>query len=82
MEKKKPHYDLGVIKSTFSTVDGLRVTVTGLTFATLDLGLTEDELVSLVQSVERKHFYKSMTSQGDHRVWQDVYHLPFETRIL
>ena len=26
--------------------------------------------------MQRKHFYKSMTSYGDHRIWQDVYHVP------
>ena len=28
------------------------------------------------------HFYKSMTSYGDHRVWQDVYHVPSEAGML
>ena len=82
MEKKRPHHDLTLIKSTFSTVQGLRVTVSGLTFATFDLGLDGKGLVALVQSVERAHFFKSMTALADHRIWQDVYHLPFETRVL
>ncbi len=25
--------------------------------------------------MQRSQFYKSMTSYGDHRVWQDVYHV-------
>ena|SRR4051794_12382934 len=82
MEKRRPHYDLASIKVTFSTVAGLRLTTTSLTFATLDLGLTEAGIVDLIQSVERGHFYKAMTSIGDHRIWQDVYHLPFEARLL
>ncbi len=82
MEKRRPHYDLVSIKATFSTVDGLRLTESSLTFATLDLGLSDAGIVDLVQTVERAHFYKSMTSIGDHRIWQDVYHLPFEARIL
>ena len=28
--------------------------------------------------MERSHFYKSMTSYADSRVWQDVYHVPVE----
>jgi motility quorum-sensing regulator/GCU-specific mRNA interferase toxin len=82
MEKRRPHYDLVSIKATFSTVDGLRLTESSLTFATLDLGLADTEIVALIQSVERAHFYKSMTSIRDHRIWQDVYHLPFEARLL
>ena len=82
MDKRRPHYDLVSIKAIFSTVDGLRITVTSLTFATLELGLSEEGIVALVQSIERTHFYKSMTSIRDHRIWQDVYHLPFEARVL
>ncbi len=32
----------------------------------------------MIQSIERRHFQKSMTSYADHRVWQDVYHVPSE----
>ncbi len=53
-----------------------------LTFATFELGLSDAGIVDLIQLVKRPHFYKSMTSLVDHRIWQDVYHLPFETRIL
>jgi len=82
MDKRRPHYDLVSIKATFSTTDGLRLTETSLTFATIDLGLSVAGIVALIQSIERTHFYKSMTSLRDHRIWQDVYHLPFETRFL
>jgi motility quorum-sensing regulator/GCU-specific mRNA interferase toxin len=32
--------------------------------------------------MQRAHFYKSMTSHGDHRIWQDVYHVPSEAGTL
>ena len=32
--------------------------------------------------MERTHFYKSMTSYGDHRIWQDVYHVPSSDGLL
>ena len=32
--------------------------------------------------MERVHFYKSMTFHGDHRSWQDVYHVPSEVGDL
>jgi hypothetical protein len=49
MEKRRAHYDLLSIKAIFSTPDGLRLTVTSLTFATIDLGLNDDGLVTLIQ---------------------------------
>lgn len=32
--------------------------------------------------MQRRHFYKSMTSYADHRIWQDVYHVPSEVGLL
>jgi len=32
--------------------------------------------VSTLQTMQREHFYKSMTSYSDSRLWQDVYHVP------
>lgn len=82
MEKRRAHYDLVSIKATFSTVDGLRLTESSLVFATVELGLADTGIVDLIQSIERSHFYKSMTSVRDHRIWQDVYHLSFDARLL
>ncbi len=50
--------------------------------ATLRLGLTREDVVQVVQSMKRQHFYKSMTSFDDHRVWQDVYHVPWRDLVL
>jgi motility quorum-sensing regulator / GCU-specific mRNA interferase toxin len=36
----------------------------------------------MVQIMKREHFYKSMTSDRDHTVWQDVYHVPFAGLLL
>lgn len=32
--------------------------------------------------MQREHFYKSMISYGDHRIWQDVYHVPSEAGVI
>lgn len=32
--------------------------------------------------MKRSNFYKSMTSHADHRVWQDVYHVPWAGLVL
>jgi motility quorum-sensing regulator/GCU-specific mRNA interferase toxin len=36
--------------------------------------------VATIQTMQRAHFYKSMTS--DHRIWQDVHHVPSEAGTL
>jgi len=38
------------------------------------MGLTTAEMLKVVVALTRREFYKSMTTCGDHRVWQDVYH--------
>ena len=74
-EKRKPTYDLDAFKATFSTVEGLRVTGTAIGTAAA-LGFGRAEIVATIQTMQRKQFYKSMTSYADHRIWQDVYHVP------
>jgi motility quorum-sensing regulator/GCU-specific mRNA interferase toxin len=81
-EKRKPHYDLAAIHAQFAKPDGYRITVTAQDFAFGVLGLDREGVVALVGSVQRSHFIKSMTSLRDHRIWQDVYHLPFEDMML
>ena len=77
-EKRKLHYDLAAIQAQFARPDGYHITVTAQDFAFGVLGLDREGVVALVGSVQRSHFVKSMTSIGDYRIWQDVYHLPFE----
>jgi motility quorum-sensing regulator / GCU-specific mRNA interferase toxin len=38
------------------------------------MGLTSAEMLTVMASLRRRDFYKSMTTYADHRVWQDVYH--------
>jgi motility quorum-sensing regulator/GCU-specific mRNA interferase toxin len=74
-EKRKPTYDLTAFKAAFDDVDKLHVTGTAVRSAAA-IGFGRAEIVATIQTMERTHFYKSMTSYGDHRVWQDVYHVP------
>ena len=32
--------------------------------------------------MQRRHFSKSMTAFADHRIWQDVYHVPSHAGML
>jgi motility quorum-sensing regulator / GCU-specific mRNA interferase toxin len=81
VEKRKPHYDLATIKATFATVEKLRMTKTAQDCA-LGLGLLLRGVVDLIQGMTREQFFKSMTSQANRAVWQDVYHVPWQEIVL
>lgn len=75
MEKRKPAHDLAAIKARFSAPDALVATGTALRDATA-LGFGRQEIVDTIQTMEKAHFVKSMTSYADHTIWQDVYNVP------
>lgn len=77
-EKRKPTYDLEAFKTAFSTVERLNVSGTAIRSAAA-LGFGRAEIVATMQ---RGQFYKLMTSYGDHRIWQDVYHVPSSEGML
>ena len=81
MEKRKPTYDLDAFRSAFATVDALNVTGTAVRSAAV-LGFGRTEIVATIQTMQRLHFQKSMTSYADHRIWQDVYHVPSTAGLL
>ena len=80
-EKRSPTYDLEAIKKAFSQPPGLTVTTTALRTASV-LGFGRQEIVDTIQTIRGAHFYKSMTSFADFRIWQDVYHVPSSAGIL
>lgn len=46
------------------------------------LALLPADVVTILQLMTREQFHKSMTSVADHRVWQDVYHVPMGSLVL
>ncbi|MBK8321247.1 MAG: type II toxin-antitoxin system MqsR family toxin [Betaproteobacteria bacterium] len=71
MEKRTPHCRLAVVHRLLD--EGLvRVTGTALAGAA-DMGLSRNEMLSVVRQLHTTDFVKSMTSHADHRTWQDVY---------
>jgi motility quorum-sensing regulator/GCU-specific mRNA interferase toxin len=80
-EKRKPTYDLEGFKTAFSRVERLAVTGAALRSAAA-LGFGRAEIVETIQTMQREHFYKSMTAYADHRLWQDVYHVPSPVGVL
>lgn len=79
--KELPTYDLEAFKATCSSVEKLIITGTAISTAA-ELGFTRVDIVKVIQTMERSHFYKSMTSFADHTVWQDVYHVPSSAGLL
>ena len=76
MEKFGPSYSLSEFKSS-----DFRITKTANKTAS-ELGFNKNKILEVVSTMEPKHFYKSMTSYENHKIWQDVYHIPYEDLIL
>jgi motility quorum-sensing regulator/GCU-specific mRNA interferase toxin len=74
-EKKTPHHDLEAIKLAFSSGKGLFTWVATRDAASLGYGSVE--MTAIIQTMVRGHFFKSMTSNRDAKIWQDVYHVPY-----
>ena len=73
MEKRSAHYLLSEIQAQMTTVEAMNLTISaqgGIRVA----GMVKAEALEVVRGLSRSNFYKSMTTQKDHRVWQDVYH--------
>ena len=68
-----PHYDLARIQADVARLGAAAFTKTALDGGR-SMGLTTAEMLSVINLLSRRDFYKSMTTLADHRVWQDVYH--------
>lgn len=66
-----PHCRLSVVKSL---VEAAKVRSTSSARAgALELGLELSDMLAVVLAPTPADFYKSMTTHGDHTIWQDVY---------
>lgn len=73
MDKSKPHHDLEKAKSLIRA-GSYRTTFLALAGAKLLGFKTETEIGQFLLALGRANFYKSMTSNQNHKEWQDVYH--------
>jgi motility quorum-sensing regulator / GCU-specific mRNA interferase toxin len=78
MAKRKPTYELDASKAAASRI---RITAVATRTATA-LGFSRPGIADIIHAMQRSQFFKSMTSYDDHRVWQDVYHIPSEVGTL
>ena len=81
MEKRRPTYDLEAIRAALASVETLAITSSALRDA-IALGFDRAGVVETIARIERRMFYKSMTTFADHRIWQDVYHIPVRGMML
>ena len=81
MEKKKPHYQLSEVLRVVEQRGVNAFTATALTGAAV-LGLSSEQAVVVVLGLRQKDLYKSMTTNADHKIWQDVYHAPLKSGLV
>ena len=71
MEKLNPTYNLEEFKNS-----DYKITNTAFRTA-LELEFDENDIRKVISTMKQEHFYKSMTSYANHKIWQDVYHVPY-----
>ena len=71
MEKRTPHCKLSLVK-TIASSGNIRTTQHARQGAG-NLGMTFSDMVDVVMCLQPTDFYKSMTTNLDSKIWQDVY---------
>ena len=78
---RRPHYPLKSIKAAFNDLSRLNRTMTA-TAGAEDLGIDDQVLIDIIAGLTANNFNKSMPSERDPMIWQDVYKTVFEGREL
>jgi len=73
MEKYKSHYLLKAIQAQITAPEAMNLTLSALA-GIRSVGMTQADAAAVIQALSAADFYKSMTTNSDHRMWQDVYH--------
>lgn len=76
MEKFNPTYNLEEFKNS-----DYKITNTAFRTA-LELEFDENDIKQVISTMKKEYFYKSMTSYANHKIWQDVYHVPYDGLTL
>jgi motility quorum-sensing regulator/GCU-specific mRNA interferase toxin len=71
LEKFSPHSKLHKVKALV-VAGKVRATYSAILGAA-KIGLSFHDMVDVVLGLTARDFYKSMTTNADHKVWQDVY---------
>ena len=81
MVKNTPHYQLSKIIAQMVSIQDMNLPLSAKT-GIREAGMTQTQALAVVQGLCSKDFYKSMTTNADHRVWQDVYHGQWQSNRL
>lgn len=73
MEKRKPHYRLVDIQALVADPARKVFTRTAIVGGR-DMGLEESQMRDVVCNLTPRNLFKSMTTNFDSTIWQDVYH--------
>ncbi|HEY1933557.1 MAG TPA: type II toxin-antitoxin system MqsR family toxin [Acetobacteraceae bacterium] len=79
--KAAAHVRPDAIKVAIGSPESLAITRSAFSDA-LSPGFDRAGIVAVIRSIQRRMFYKSMTTLADHRTWQDVYHVPADDLTL
>src|ERR1051325_4746302 len=71
----RPTHSLEAIRAVFSKPEDLNVTGMALRNA-FGLGYGRQEIVDVIQTIKPGHFYKTMPSEKNPGLMQDVYRVP------
>jgi len=73
MDKKKPSFSLKKFKELFRNAKTREVTKVS-TKGAASLGYMDiNEIMDVIDNLDKRDFYKSMSSTVDSNIWQDVY---------
>jgi motility quorum-sensing regulator / GCU-specific mRNA interferase toxin len=81
-EKRKPHYVLSDFKVLFCNEKTRGITQIARQGAVTEGYMTIEDIEGVIDRLCSEHFYKSMTSYANHKVWQDVYKFTDEEKKL
>jgi len=73
-EKRTPHYKLEKIKDLINK-NNYCITRIAVENARNDFNIKSTDIPAFIMQLDNAKFYKSMTSEHSHKIWQDVYHL-------
>jgi len=69
MEKQKQHYLLKAIQAQMATLEAMNLTLSALE-GIRSVGMAQADALAVVQSLTAVDFYKSVTTNSSHLVWQ------------
>jgi motility quorum-sensing regulator/GCU-specific mRNA interferase toxin len=71
-QRRQPHYPLRTVKAAFADATRMNRTMTAAEGAE-DLGVDEQTVIDVIAGLTARDFDKSMPSEIDPAIWQDVY---------